>query len=96
MTKTYNSPPNWPPPPAGWTPSPGWVPDPSWGPAPPGWQFWIEEQANASPATTATPSSAGDHELRVFLSYRRSDCQSQANGLYDGLRHLLALGHITL
>lgn len=26
---------------------------------------------------------------RIFLSYRRSDCQSQANGLNDGLRHRL-------
>ena len=28
-------------------------------------------------------------EQRVFISYRRSDCQSQANGLHDGLRHRL-------
>lgn len=26
-------------------------------------------------------------EQRIFISYRRSDCQSQANGLNDGLRH---------
>src|SRR4029079_11444523 len=26
---------------------------------------------------------------RIFISYRRSDCQSQANGLHDGLRHRL-------
>jgi hypothetical protein len=26
---------------------------------------------------------------RVFISYRRSDCQPQANGLHDGLRHRL-------
>jgi hypothetical protein len=35
------------------------------------------------------PSSAEAHELRIFLSYRRSDCQPQANGLYDGLRRRL-------
>ena len=28
-------------------------------------------------------------EQRIFISYRRSDCQSQANGLHDGLRHRL-------
>ncbi|WP_165355129.1 toll/interleukin-1 receptor domain-containing protein [Nocardioides oleivorans] len=28
-------------------------------------------------------------EQRIFISYRRSDCQSQANGLNDGLRHRL-------
>ena len=36
----FVTPPNWPPPPAGWRPPPGWAPDPAWGPAPPGWQFW--------------------------------------------------------
>jgi hypothetical protein len=89
MTKTYHSPPNWPPPPAGWTPGPGWEPDPSWGPAPPGWQFWIEASDRSESPPVAIPSSAGDHELRIFLSYRRSDCQAQANGLYDGLRNRL-------
>lgn len=29
-------------------------------------------------------------EQRIFISYRRSDCQSQANGLNDGLRHRLS------
>lgn len=28
-------------------------------------------------------------EQRIFISYRRDDCQSQANGLNDGLRHRL-------
>jgi hypothetical protein len=82
-------------------PEPGWDPDPSWGPAPPGWQFWVEEpvtsqtpyQVPASGLQTTplmgTPSSAGAHELRIFLSYRRTDCQAQANGLYDGLRNRL-------
>lgn len=36
--------------------------------------------------TTARP---GGTDLRVFLSYRRSDCQAQANGLHDGLVHRL-------
>lgn len=89
MDKTYNSPPNWPRPPEGWMPEPGWLPDPSWGPAPPGWQFWVETSRVSRADTPSTPSSAGAHELRIFLSYRRSDCQPQANGLYDGLRNRL-------
>jgi hypothetical protein len=101
MTKIYNSPPNWPTPPPGWMPEPGWDPDPAWGPAPPGWQFWVEPpESSGSPYSVpaaglqttplmGTPSSAGSHELRVFLSYRRTDCQAQANGLYDGLRNRL-------
>ena len=28
-------------------------------------------------------------ELRIFISYRRSDCQAQANALYDGLGYRL-------
>ena len=28
-------------------------------------------------------------EQRIFISYRRSDCQSQENGLNDGLRNRL-------
>ncbi|MDP9696669.1 UNVERIFIED_ORG: hypothetical protein J2X79_004252 [Arthrobacter globiformis] len=46
MTR-YNSPPNWPPPPAGWRPPPGWKPDPVWGPPPSGWKFWVEEDLHA-------------------------------------------------
>jgi hypothetical protein len=41
MNTVYNSPPNWPAPPAGWTPPPGWAPDPSWPEPPPDWQFQI-------------------------------------------------------
>ena len=39
----------------------------------------------------STLSRDGDMgtEPRIFISYRRSDCQSQANGLNDGLRHRL-------
>jgi DNA uptake protein ComE-like DNA-binding protein len=33
-------------------------------------------------------------EQRIFISYRRSDCQSQANGLNDGLRHRLPEGRV--
>ncbi|MDX2972971.1 excalibur calcium-binding domain-containing protein [Kribbella solani] len=39
---TFNSPPDWPEPPApDWQPPPGWQPDPSWPAAPPGWAFWL-------------------------------------------------------
>lgn len=41
MDSVYNSPPNWPAPPAGWRPPSGWTPDPSWPAPPPGWQFWV-------------------------------------------------------
>ncbi|TQJ58056.1 hypothetical protein FBY30_0266 [Arthrobacter sp. SLBN-83] len=40
--KVYNSPDNWPRPPAGWQPHEGWHPDPAWGPAPPGHEFWVD------------------------------------------------------
>lgn len=43
MRYKYNSPPNWPTPPANWSPPNGWRPDPSWGPAPQGWQFWAPQ-----------------------------------------------------
>ena len=33
-------------------------------------------------------------EQRIFISYRRADCQSQANGLYDGLKHRLTESRI--
>jgi hypothetical protein len=49
MDAVYNSPPNWPTPPAGWRPPPGWTADPSWPEAPPGWQFWVPAP-NAPPA----------------------------------------------
>jgi hypothetical protein len=89
VDKIYNSPPNWPPPPEGWMPEPGWKPDPHWGPAPPGWQFWVNPASEPLVPGPSMPSDAGAHELRVFLSYRRTDCQAQANGLYDGLRNRL-------
>lgn len=37
----------------------------------------------------AADQDAESLDLRVFISYRRSDCQPQANGLNDGLRHRL-------
>src|SRR3954470_427793 len=30
-----------------------------------------------------------DKQVSIFVSYRREDCQPQANGVHDGLRHRL-------
>jgi hypothetical protein len=38
-------------------------------------------------------SAQGEHQ-RVFISYRRNDCQAQANGLHDGLSHRLRTARI--
>ncbi len=70
-------------------PEPGWKPDPGWGPAPAGWQFWIDVPAVSGVSQMQTPSTTGADRMRIFLSYRRNDCQPQANGLYDGLRNRL-------
>lgn len=58
----WNSPPGWPPPPAGWVPPPGWTPDAGWPAPPPGWSFWspIEVQALTASVTTAPAHSSGD------------------------------------
>ncbi len=105
MTLRYNPPPHWPQPPAGWVPPHDWQPDPSWGPAPAGWTLWVDEQAMPTPSWA--PESAPVHEprparaskrssrnSRIFISYRRNDCQAQANGLYDGLSHRLPTSKI--
>ena len=52
----FNTPPNWPQPPPGWVPDPHWRPDPAWPAAPPGWTFWIPNEAPAPPA--ADPDGA--------------------------------------
>lgn len=85
MNQVFNPPPNWPKPPAGWSPPPEWRPDPAWGPPPAGWSFWVDPEGEV--ANVSDPSPGG--EQRIFISYRRSDCQAQANGLYDGLGHRL-------
>lgn len=38
---------------------------------------------------TTSTSGHERNEIRVFISYRRTDCQAQANGLHDGLRNRL-------
>lgn len=57
MALRYSSPPNWPPPPAGWTPPPGWKPDPSWEPAPQGWKFWVDDSADGLAGAAGHPSA---------------------------------------
>lgn len=78
MTKIFNPPPGWPMPPGDWQPPPGWTPDPRWPAAPHGWDFWIDPDAGVG----EDPDEA---KTRVFISYRRSDTQSHANGISDGL-----------
>lgn len=60
MTKHYQSPPNWPPPPSPqWQPPPKWKPDPAWSAPPKDWAFWVDDtgQPTAPPPNTY-PGSA--------------------------------------
>src|SRR3954452_6738840 len=84
MSKRVMAPPNWPQAAREWNPAPGWKPDPRWGPAPVGWELWVDE--DEAPVATSVDTRPPQ---RIFISYRRSDCQPQANGLHDGLRHRL-------
>src|SRR4051812_48618989 len=84
MARRFNPPPNWPQPPLNWSPKPGWKPDPQWGSPPEGWHLWVDD-AQLSPVNLPEARPA----QRIFISYRRSDCQPQANGLHDGLRFRL-------
>lgn len=54
----FNTPPGWPPPPAGWVPDATWRPDPSWPPAPPGWNFWLPDDTPSLSASPAAPEPA--------------------------------------
>lgn len=46
MSRRFNPPPGWPPPPSpGWLPPPEWQPDPAWPPPPPGWQLVVDDPA---------------------------------------------------
>ncbi len=54
---TFNPPPGWPKPPAGWVPPKGWTPDPAWPPPPVGWELWIGSESG-SPAGTGVPLAA--------------------------------------
>ncbi|NRQ32624.1 serine/threonine protein kinase, partial [Nonomuraea sp. NN258] len=65
---TFNSPPGWPVPPAGWVPDAGWAgPEPSWPVPPPGWTWWIRPETEhvhpvAAPAhltAAQAPPTAG-------------------------------------
>ncbi len=52
----FNAPPGWPVAPPGWVPPDGWVPDSSWPPAPPGWAFWVPDEAPAAPPAAEAPA----------------------------------------
>ena len=86
MNLVFNPPPNWPKPPEGWVPPPEWGPDPAWGPLPSGWSLWIDKEGEEADL----PDPSGDGKQHIFISYRRTDCQAQANGVYDGLGHRLS------
>lgn len=51
---TFNPPPGWPAPPAGFVPDEGWQPDPHWPAAPPQWSFWVDDAGK----TTSPPPGA--------------------------------------
>jgi hypothetical protein len=78
LSMRYNSPPNWPRPPAGWTPPPGWRPEPSWGPAPPGWQFWVEDPTRSSrtplPVTVQTPAQQSNNTGYAMVALAAGTC----------------------
>lgn len=52
---SFNPPPGWPKPPAGWVPPKGWTPDPAWPAPPPGWQLWISEEGKSSDLVVLEP-----------------------------------------
>lgn len=57
MANRYNPPPGWLVPGAGWRPPWDWVPDAAWPPAPIGWQFWIEDDAEAASDQASVPTT---------------------------------------
>lgn len=65
MSKRFNPPPNWPPPPPGFEPGPGWQPDPAWGPPPPGWQLWIDEERGRP----SSESPSGDNKSKGGIPF---------------------------
>jgi hypothetical protein len=69
MRYTYNSPPNWPRPPADWAPPAGWRPDPTWPPAPAGWQFWTPVAEDR--ATTMAPPPGSAQHIGLFGARKR-------------------------
>ncbi|KAA9136204.1 DUF4041 domain-containing protein [Microbacterium caowuchunii] len=46
---TFNPPPGWPKPPAGWIPPAGWKPDPAWPEPPAGWVLWLSPGGFSNP-----------------------------------------------
>lgn len=65
--------------------SPGTRPTGSSGPR---WTRLKQVANRAQPAEAGAPAPS-QTEKRIFISYRRSDCQPQANAINDGLRHRL-------
>lgn len=76
---TFNPPPGWPRPPAGWIPPRGWQPDPKWPPPPAGWALWIPSNEIGAPAAqsvcnapimtqVATPGGASSVAARLQVA----------------------------
>jgi hypothetical protein len=55
----FNPPPNWPLPPD-WSPPLTWRPDPHWPDPPPGWQVWIDEEADEEELAEIAVAEAHD------------------------------------
>lgn len=54
----FNAPPGWEVPTPDWVPDAGWVPDPSWPPAPPGWEFFVDDEKAGVPGTRVAPDAS--------------------------------------
>src|SRR5215207_2551467 len=78
MVVRYSSPPNWPKPPEGWVPPRRMRADPAWGPAPPGWNFWVDENGNPAPppgpgqqgGAPTGPAAQGPNEKNWFVRHK--------------------------
>lgn len=68
----YNSPPNWPAPPApDWAPMDGWEPLAEWGPAPEGWVFWL-------PTSDAEVEGGGKRQRKSWDARRQEQVDKRA------------------
>nr|WP_234898879.1 hypothetical protein [Mycolicibacter kumamotonensis] len=63
MPGRFNPPPGWPVQ-SDWEPPTDWEPDPAWPPAPPGWQFWIDDQPERLESSTQ-PDHHHETQLRL-------------------------------
>lgn len=87
MTLSFNPPPGWPKPPAGWVPPAGWTPDPSWPDPPDGWQLWAPNDVGAveapensgvseAPEAASRPAHTGNARV-AFLEAENADLRAR-------------------